>query len=155
MNMMILSVPEGHDKPLKYPLIFQVCDAMIINKIDVLPYFDFDMGKGRAVREDAQPQYPHFPHQRQDRRGCPGPGPLARRTNPLLVREGASVSGKLGVVGEMPSPGGRCPSAHTGADEGRNQVSCTAPHPSRCASHPLPGEGFGPPNPNLYICSFP
>ena len=43
LNMMILSVPEGHDKPLKYPLVFQVCNAMIINKIDVLPYFDFDM----------------------------------------------------------------------------------------------------------------
>ena len=44
-NAMILSVPEGHDKPLKYPLIFTVCDALIINKIDVLPYFDFDMEK--------------------------------------------------------------------------------------------------------------
>lgn len=44
-NVMILSVPEGHDKPLKYPLIFTVCDALIINKIDVLPYFDFDMDK--------------------------------------------------------------------------------------------------------------
>ena len=43
LNMMILSVPEGHDKPLKYPLVFQVCDVMIVNKIDVLPYFDFDM----------------------------------------------------------------------------------------------------------------
>lgn len=40
---MILSVPEGHDKPLKYPLMFEVCDAVLINKIDVLPYFDFDM----------------------------------------------------------------------------------------------------------------
>ena len=45
LNMMILSVPEGHDKPLKYPLVFQVCNAMIVNKIDVLPYFDFDMDK--------------------------------------------------------------------------------------------------------------
>lgn len=44
-NAMILSVPEGHDKPLKYPLIFQVCDALVINKIDVLPYFDFEMDK--------------------------------------------------------------------------------------------------------------
>lgn len=44
-NCMILSVPEGHDKPLKYPLMFQVCDAVILNKIDVLPYFDFDMDK--------------------------------------------------------------------------------------------------------------
>ena len=40
---MILSVPEGHDKPLKYPLMFTVCDVVLINKIDVLPYFDFDM----------------------------------------------------------------------------------------------------------------
>ena len=42
-NAMILSVPEGHDKPLKYPLIFTVCDVLLINKIDVLPYFDFDI----------------------------------------------------------------------------------------------------------------
>ncbi len=44
-NAMILSVPEGHDKPLKYPLMFSVCDVVVINKIDVLPYFDFDMEK--------------------------------------------------------------------------------------------------------------
>ena len=44
-NAMILSVPEGHDKPLKYPLMFSVCDLVIINKIDVLPYFDFDLDK--------------------------------------------------------------------------------------------------------------
>lgn len=44
-NAMILSVPEGHDKPLKYPLMFSICDVVIINKIDVLPYFDFDMDK--------------------------------------------------------------------------------------------------------------
>lgn len=44
-NAMILSVPEGHDKPLKYPLIFQVCDVLVISKTDVLPYFDFDMEK--------------------------------------------------------------------------------------------------------------
>ena len=46
-NMMILSVPEGHDKPLKYPLMFSVCDLVVINKIDVLPYFDFDMDQCR------------------------------------------------------------------------------------------------------------
>ncbi len=44
-SAVILSVPEGHDKPLKYPLMFQVCDLVIINKIDVMPYFDFDMEK--------------------------------------------------------------------------------------------------------------
>lgn len=46
-NAMILSVPEGHDKPLKYPLMFSVCDLVVINKTDVLPYFDFDMDKCR------------------------------------------------------------------------------------------------------------
>ena len=45
VNAMILSVPEGDDKPLKYPLMFSVCDLVLINKIDVLPYFDFDMEK--------------------------------------------------------------------------------------------------------------
>lgn len=44
-NAMILSVPEGHDKPLKYPLMFQVCDVVLVNKTDVLPYFDFDLEK--------------------------------------------------------------------------------------------------------------
>ena len=44
-NVAILSVPEGDDKPLKYPLMFQVCDVVLINKMDVLPYFDFDVEK--------------------------------------------------------------------------------------------------------------
>lgn len=44
-NLAILSVPEGDDKPLKYPLMFQVCDVVLINKMDVLPYFDFDVDK--------------------------------------------------------------------------------------------------------------
>ena len=61
MNMMILSVPEGHDKPLKYPLVFQVCDAMIINKIDVLPYFDFDMEKVKEFARRRNPNIQIFP----------------------------------------------------------------------------------------------
>lgn len=44
-NAMILSVPEGDDKPLKYPLMFEVCDVVLINKTDVLPFFDFDMDR--------------------------------------------------------------------------------------------------------------
>ena len=44
-NAMILSVPEGDDKPLKYPLMFSVCDVVVVNKMDVLPYFDFDLEK--------------------------------------------------------------------------------------------------------------
>lgn len=42
-NAMILSVPEGDDKPLKYPLMFSICDVLLVNKIDVMPYFDFDL----------------------------------------------------------------------------------------------------------------
>ena len=60
-NAMILSVPEGHDKPLKYPLIFQVCDALIINKIDVLPYFDFDMDKVVEFAKMRNPNIKIFP----------------------------------------------------------------------------------------------
>lgn len=44
-NCMILSVPEGDDKPLKYPLMFSICDLVLVNKIDVMPYFDFDFNK--------------------------------------------------------------------------------------------------------------
>ncbi|MEY8296218.1 hydrogenase nickel incorporation protein HypB [Emergencia timonensis] len=50
-NVMILSVPEGDDKPLKYPLMFSICDVLLINKMDVLPYFDFDV---EACKERAQ-----------------------------------------------------------------------------------------------------
>ena len=60
-NCMILSVPEGHDKPLKYPLMFQVCDAVILNKIDVLPYFDFDMDKCREYIHMRNPNAEIFP----------------------------------------------------------------------------------------------
>lgn len=44
-NMTVLSVPEGHDKPLKYPLMYETCQLLVVNKIDVLPYFDFDTEK--------------------------------------------------------------------------------------------------------------
>ena len=60
-NAMILSVPEGHDKPLKYPLIFTVCDALLINKIDVLPYFDFDMEKVVEYAHMRNPNLKIFP----------------------------------------------------------------------------------------------
>ncbi len=60
-NAMILSVPEGHDKPLKYPLIFTVCDVLLINKIDVLPYFDFDMDKVVAYAHMRNPRLKVFP----------------------------------------------------------------------------------------------
>lgn len=50
-NAMILSVPEGDDKPLKYPLMFSICDVLLINKIDAMDYFDFDL---EACRESVK-----------------------------------------------------------------------------------------------------
>ena len=61
LDLMILSVPEGHDKPLKYPLMFEVCQALIINKIDVMPYFDFDMDKVREFALKRNPNIEIFP----------------------------------------------------------------------------------------------
>ena len=55
-NAMILSVPEGDDKPLKYPLMFQVCDLVLINKMDVMPYFDFDLEKCKEYIHMRNPQ---------------------------------------------------------------------------------------------------
>ena len=60
-NMAILSVPEGHDKPLKYPLMFQVCDIVLINKIDVAPYFDFDFEKCTEYIRMRNPKAVIFP----------------------------------------------------------------------------------------------
>lgn len=56
-NAMILSVPEGDDKPLKYPLMFSVVDVLLINKIDVVDYFDFDL---EAVKEHAKKLNPNI-----------------------------------------------------------------------------------------------
>lgn len=60
-NVMILSVPEGDDKPLKYPLMFSVCDVVLINKMDVLPYFDFDLEKCREAVIKRNPAAEIFP----------------------------------------------------------------------------------------------
>ena len=48
LRLVVLSVPEGDDKPLKYPLMFRICDCLVVNKIDTLPVFDFDLA---ALRE--------------------------------------------------------------------------------------------------------
>ena len=69
-NMAILSVPEGHDKPLKYPLMFQVCDAVLINKIDVAPYFDFDFDKCQEYILMRNPKAKIFPISAKTGEGC-------------------------------------------------------------------------------------
>ena len=56
LRMMILSVPEGDDKPLKYPLMFTVSDVMLVNKIDTAPIFDFDFDKARAAARTRNPE---------------------------------------------------------------------------------------------------
>ena len=61
LKMMILSVPEGDDKPLKYPLMFQISDLLIINKTDVMPVFDFDMERLRKNLAPLNPDMPIFP----------------------------------------------------------------------------------------------
>ncbi|HAM16545.1 MAG TPA: hydrogenase accessory protein HypB [Eggerthellaceae bacterium] len=60
-KVMILSVPEGDDKPLKYPGIFQVSDAVILNKVDTLPVFDFDRQAFDTAVRDLNPKAPIFP----------------------------------------------------------------------------------------------
>ena len=60
-NVMILSVPEGDDKPLKYPLMFSICDVLLINKMDVLPYFDFDLEKVTEFAHRRNPDMKIFP----------------------------------------------------------------------------------------------
>ena len=70
-NMAILSVPEGHDKPLKYPLMFQVCDTVLINKIDVAPYFDFDFDKCREYIHMRNPNAKIFPISAKTGEGLP------------------------------------------------------------------------------------
>ncbi len=61
LNLVILSVPEGDDKPLKYPLMFEKADLVLINKIDALPVFDFDMDKVKGYIEMRHPGIPVFP----------------------------------------------------------------------------------------------
>lgn len=60
-NVCILSICEGHDKPLKYPLIFETCDAMIINKMDVMDYFNFDMDQVKEYAYKRNPNIKIFP----------------------------------------------------------------------------------------------
>lgn len=60
-NAMILSVPEGDDKPLKYPLMFSICDVLLVNKIDVAPYFNFDLDKCVERVKKLNPNIQVFP----------------------------------------------------------------------------------------------
>ena len=60
LSIMILSVPEGDDKPIKYPGIFQHAGAQLLNKVDVAPAFDFDMDRYTKTLDDLNPQAPRF-----------------------------------------------------------------------------------------------
>lgn len=60
LNVALVSIPEGDDKPLKYPLIFRTSDAFVVNKIDVMAHFDFDMGAFRERVRRLNPDAPVF-----------------------------------------------------------------------------------------------
>ena len=60
VNMMIANVPEGHDKPIKYPGMFTVVDALVLNKMDLLPYIDFDREAFHTAVRALNPQAPIF-----------------------------------------------------------------------------------------------
>lgn len=61
LNVVILSIPEGHDKPLKYPLIFEQCDAVLLNKMDAMPVFDFDLALAEKYIHMRNPKAEIFP----------------------------------------------------------------------------------------------
>jgi hydrogenase nickel incorporation protein HypB len=61
LRLVMLSVTEGEDKPIKYPLMFRVCDAALINKIDLLPYLDLDLDAVSGAIHQVHPEIPLFP----------------------------------------------------------------------------------------------
>lgn len=71
LNMMILSVPEGDDKPLKYPLMFEKCDVLVVTKMDTLDYFDFDLEKVIARVKKLNPSIKIFPISAKTGQGMP------------------------------------------------------------------------------------
>lgn len=90
-KVMILSVPEGDDKPLKYPGVFQVAEAVVLNKVDTMPVFNFDREAFEAAVTQLNPQAPIFPiaATKGDRRGRLGRvagEPHSRRLVPMACQ---------------------------------------------------------------------
>ena len=94
-KVMILSVPEGHDKPYKYPGIFQVSEAVILNKVDTMPVFDFNEEEFTAEVRCAQPQGADLPDRRHQGRGRGRVGRVAR-----LPHRRAESHGRREAAGE-------------------------------------------------------
>lgn len=70
-NIAILSVPEGDDKPLKYPLMFKVCDLILISKIDTMDFFDFDLEKASEHIHELNPKAEILPFSAKTGEGLP------------------------------------------------------------------------------------
>lgn len=68
-NAMILSVPEGHDKPLKYPLMFEVADIVLVNKMDAIEFFDFDLELFKEHVKKINPNIQVIPYSAKKRQG--------------------------------------------------------------------------------------
>ena len=90
---MVASVAEGEDKPLKYPLMFRTCEFVVVNKIDLLPYVDFDMERFLANLDAVNPGVEHAARERAHRRG--------RRPRPGVARGGGRQGGRAGVTGAL------------------------------------------------------
>ena len=78
-RIMICSVTEGEEKPLKYPLMFRACELVVVNKIDLLPHLDFDLDRLLANIDTVNPGARVMLVEREDRRGDRGVARVARR----------------------------------------------------------------------------
>ncbi len=85
-RIMVCSVTEGEDKPLKYPLMFRACEMVVINKIDLLQYLDFDVDRLEANILQVNPQATVLRVEREDRRGDRGRPRLVQGAPGALLR---------------------------------------------------------------------
>ena len=90
-RVMICSVTEGEDKPLKYPLMFRACELVVVNKIDLLPHLEFDLERLLANIDAVNPVGARDPDQRPQRRGRRGVARVARRR--ARARRGGGLAG--------------------------------------------------------------
>ena len=92
-RVMVCSVTEGEDKPLKYPLMFRACELVVVNKIDLLPHLDFDLDRLLANIDAVNPGAQGDADQRPHRRGRRGVARVARRRSPSARRRPPSEPG--------------------------------------------------------------
>ena len=123
-RIMVCSVTEGEDKPLKYPLMFRACELVLINKIDLLEHLDFDLDRLEANLDAVHPGVQRHARQRPHRRG-------RRRVPRMAGRRSTERAGAVGVSGRRP----RRPASRSGC--------ASAPRPTSGSSRPRPSGSPG------------